>query len=84
MFSVDRYELERARDLLAAGNLRQARAICSTLGADILPKPRVPRCAWVAKLLSGPEPRLAEAEAEIAQLLNTERTGWTLTITRSR
>jgi hypothetical protein len=80
MFSVDRHELERARDLLAAGNLRQARAICSTLGADILPKPRVPRCAWIAKLLSGPEPRAAEAQAEIDQLLNAECAAWTVTI----
>jgi hypothetical protein len=84
MFAVDRHELERARALLAAGNTRQARAICSTLGADLMGGKRVARCTWIAKLLSGPEPRVAEAQAEIDQLLNAERTGWTLTITRPR
>jgi hypothetical protein len=84
MLAVNRHELERARDLLAAGNLRQARAICASLGADLIGGKRVGRCAWIAKLLSGPEPRVAEAEAEIAQLLNAERTAWTVTITRPR
>ena len=84
MFSIDRHELEQARDLLAAGNLRQARAICASLGADLIGGKRVGRCAWIAKLLSGPAPRVAEAEAEIDQLLNAEHSAWTVTITRSR
>jgi hypothetical protein len=82
MLSVDRHELERARDLLAAGNLRQARAICASLGADLIGGKRVGRCAWIAKLLSGPEPRVAEAE--IAKLLDAEDRAWTVTIARPR
>jgi hypothetical protein len=60
---LDRAELEKARDALAAGNVPLARRITSSLGAEVMPR-RVPRCAWVAKLLSGPEPRLEDARRE--------------------
>jgi hypothetical protein len=83
MLPWDRAELERARDLLAAGEVRKAMVICGTLGADTMPR-RVPRCAWVARLLSGPEPRLDDAKREIDQLLEAERETWIVTTTSPR
>jgi hypothetical protein len=80
---LDRAELEKARDALAAGNVPLARRITSSLGAEVMPR-RVPRCAWVAKLLSGPEPRLEDARREIDQLLEAERATWIVTTTSPR
>ena len=80
MLPWDRAELEKARDLLAAGELRKAKVICSSLGAEVMPR-RVPRCAWIARLLSGTEPRLEDAKREIDQLLEAEEIRWTITTT---
>jgi hypothetical protein len=68
-------ELRTALDHLRAGNVRRARAIMSGLGAPLVGGPPVPRAPWVVALLTGPEPRVSTAEAEIKVLLEGAQAG---------